>query len=292
MSGLPDNGKSTGGLLPDGVRPIVVASHRRSGTHLMLDLLRRQFPACRPPFRLGVNPHRYLYFVLDRFRPTHRSHVGIAACLNMMATAKMPCLKTHSTPEFKEFIEESKPLCEQILRESVVVYCVRDVRAVLASLHAFEAVAEGGPRVQFRDYIREEVGGRPRPLIWADHIRAWLEGHPEHHAVHYEDVVGDPGAVLEDLASWLGEEPERVEPILPPKLRYRQQLWMARLTGVPKSTNVMGRKWRVRPVDWRTAFSDADLAFLEEHAGDAMRRLGYIAGDNWSQSARDRAARY
>src|SRR4051794_27731921 len=27
-------------------RPVVVASHPRSGTHLLIDLLRRQFPAC------------------------------------------------------------------------------------------------------------------------------------------------------------------------------------------------------------------------------------------------------
>lgn len=289
---MPDNLNENGVTLPKGIKPIVVASHRRSGTHLMLDLLRRQFPACRPPFRLGVNPHRYLYFVLDRFRPTHRHHVGSAACLKMMRTARMPCLKTHSTPDFPTVMDEAKPLCEQIMRQAVVVYCVRDVRAVLASLHTFEAIAEDRPRAPFAEYIRQEVDGRPRPRIWADHVNAWLEGHPERHAVHYEDVVADPGGILEELASWLGQPPERVEPILPPKLRYRQQLWLARLAGIPSSTNVIGRKWRLKPLDWRTAYSDADMAFLEDHAGDVMRRLGYIAGDDWSQAARDRAARY
>jgi len=44
----------------------------------------------------------------------------------------------------------------------------------------------------------------------------------------------------------------------------------------------MGRKRGVKPPDWRTAYSESDLAFLEEHAGDAMRRLGYIKGDDWS----------
>lgn len=252
----------------------------------MLDLLRRQFPACRPPFRMGVNPHRYLYFVLDRFRPTHRSHVGIDACLKMMATASMPCLKTHSSPNFSEFGQPARALCDAVLRSGVVIYCVRDVRAVLTSLHAFEAVADGTAMTPFRDYIRQEVGGRPRPVIWAEHVRGWIEGHPERHVVHYEDVVEDPKSVLDDLGRWLEQEPLYMEPMLPPKLRYRQQLWLARILGVPESTNVMGRKWRVKPLDWRTAYSDADLDFLETHAGDVMRRLGYICGQDWSVSPR------
>lgn len=252
----------------------------------MLDLLRRQFPACRPPFRLGVNPHRYLYFVLDRFRPSHRSHVGTSACLKMMATASMPCLKTHSTPDFTEFTDEARALCDEILRASVVIYCVRDVRAVLTSLHAFEAVADSGTITAFPEYIRQEIRGKPRPAIWADHVRGWIEGHPQRHVVHYEDVVADPFSALSTLAQWLGQEPAAVEPILPPKLRYRQQLWLSRVLGVPKSTNVMGRKWGVKPLDWRTAYNDADLDFLEAHAGDMMRHLGYLQGQDWTASPR------
>lgn len=284
MSAGEDLPEAIGSPLPAGVRPVVVASHRRSGTHLMLDFLRRQFEACCPPFRLGVNPHRYLYFVIDRFRPEHRSHVGVQACQRMMATAPMPALKTHSTPDFPGIIAEARPLCEAALREGVVLYCVRDVRAVLASLHAFERVTKETAARSLSDYIRQDVGGRNRVRYWADHVQAWSNLSPAAHIIRYEHMVGDPGSMLAHLAAWLGQEPRRREPLLPPKLRYRQQLWLARLTGIPESTNVMGRKLGVRPHDWRTAYTDADLAFLEEHAGDTMRTLGYISGDDWNAS--------
>ena len=46
-------------------RPIVVATHRRSGTHLTIDTLRRNFPECRPRMLPLESLHRS-YLNLDR----------------------------------------------------------------------------------------------------------------------------------------------------------------------------------------------------------------------------------
>lgn len=281
----PDAGPS---LIPPGVKPVVVASHRRSGTHLMLDLLRRHFEVCRPPFRLGVNPHRYLYFVLDRMRPSHQYHVGPEACLKVMRTTEMPTLKTHSTPDFSEIPAASRALCDEAMRDGLVLYCVRDVRAVLASLHAFESGFDPGARVPLSDYIRQEVNNKPRPQIWTDHILSWIDHRPAPNIIHFEDVVAHPRAMVEQLAEWMGQEPRGIDPILPPRLRFRQKLWMARLTGVPDSTNIIGRNFSTRLQNWRTAYTADDIALLEEHAGDLMRRLGYLQGEDWALSAKRR----
>ncbi len=290
MSVQPDdNSDSSKSLLPPGVTPVVVASHRRSGTHLMMDLLRRHFDACRPPFRFGVNPHRYLYFVLDRLRPTHPHHVGVDACLRVMRSTPMPALKTHATPQFPDLPKPFRDFCSEALQRGVVIYCVRDVRAVLASLHAFESVYDPGARVSLSDYIRQEVDGRIRPRIWADHVRTWIDYVPSLKVLYFEDVITHPRATVNQLAEWLGESPRVVEPVLPPKLKYRQVLWLARMTGVPESTNVIGRKGGIKPQNWRTEYTDDDLAVLEKHAGDEMRRLGYLRGRDWTVTAESRS---
>jgi hypothetical protein len=281
-----DPTEASDGLIAPGVTPVVVASHRRSGTHLMLDLLRRHFEACRPPFRFGVNPHRYLYFVLDRLRPTHRHHVGVEAGLRFMRSTSMPTLKTHSTPEFSGMPAQAKALCEECMERGIVLYCVRDVRAVLASLHAFEAVSDPDLRMSLSDYLRQEVNGKLRPQIWADHIRAWIDFDPEPNIIYYEDVMAHPRAMVEQLSEWLDQPPRGINPVLPPKLRFRQRLWLARISGVPESTNVMGRKLGIKPQNWRTVYTASDIELLEEHAGDVMRRLGYLQGRDWASTSR------
>jgi len=283
MPGQSPNAADSGSkLIPPGVKPVVVASHRRSGTHLMLDLLRRQFEACQPPFRFGVNPHRYLYFVLDRLRPSHPHHANIEACLRVMRTTEMPTLKTHNTPDFPDIPDEYASLCHQALRDGVVLYCVRDVRAVLTSLLAFDAYAQKNSAMSLSDYIRQEVDGKPRPRLWTDHVKSWIDHHPAPNLIRFEDVVADPKAMVEKLAGLLGQDPLMVDPVLPPRMRHRRQRWLAMVTGVPPSTNVIGRKTSTELLDWRTAYSAEDFAFLEEHAGDMMRRLGYLQGHDWT----------
>ena len=54
-------------------KPVVVASHPRSGTHLTLDLLRKQFPACAS-YKLPAQPLDRLYFALEALSaPPQRS---------------------------------------------------------------------------------------------------------------------------------------------------------------------------------------------------------------------------
>ena len=47
-------------------KPILIASHPRSGTHLTIDLLRKQFQECQSYKRLG-EPFDRLYLALEAF---------------------------------------------------------------------------------------------------------------------------------------------------------------------------------------------------------------------------------
>lgn len=270
------------GLVPPGVRPVLVASHQRSGTHLTMDLLRRQFDACRPPFRPGVNPHRYLYFSMDRFRPTHPSHVGPSACLAVLRSTSMPILKAHSLPGFPEASEEAAPLCAALMARSIRIYCVRDVRSMLASLHAFDAVDdERYAAMPLAEFIRTEINGVPRPGVWANHVEAWLDRGEPSLVLRFERVIADPAGTMDELAQALGQPPLRREPVLPRAMKHRWRIWAARLTGVPESTNVIGRRKGMAVPKWRDTLDPDDRAFIERHAGHALRRLGYEPDDAW-----------
>ena len=206
--------------------------------------------------------------------------------MQVVRSMKAPPLKSHSTPDFPGFIEEGRLLSQAALREGVALYCVRDVRAVLTSLHAFDRSNGQTDIVKLSDFIREEGPNGNRVRLWADHVRAWLALRPGVHVVRYESMVGDPSSMLDELAEVLGHEPRRRQPFLPPKLKHRQQLWLARISGIPKSTNVIGRSRTIGVENWRTAYSDADLEVLEANAGDTMRELGYISGDDWTTPGR------
>src|SRR6516164_1522873 len=75
---------------------IVVASHPRSGTHLVMDLLRRHFSRCEPPrsrFFLG-DP----YWNLDEI--VSASGAAMELKIGRMVDVGRPVLKTHRRPDF------------------------------------------------------------------------------------------------------------------------------------------------------------------------------------------------
>ena len=74
-------------------KPIVIASHPRSGTHLTIDLLRKQFAECKSWKMPGELLDR-LYFALESFAPKFNP-LSESAALNILQRATRPIIKTH-----------------------------------------------------------------------------------------------------------------------------------------------------------------------------------------------------
>jgi len=78
---------------PD-VRPIIVASHPRSGTHLLIDTLRRQFAKCRSWKWPGERLDR-LYCNIDELNGT-RELLHEKKAVDILRRVERPIVKTHS----------------------------------------------------------------------------------------------------------------------------------------------------------------------------------------------------
>mgnify|MGYP006308750097 FL=1 len=79
---------------PGALTPVLVASHPRSGTHLVMDLMRRQFPSLSNWRCFGL-PLDRLYLNLERLGATERRiDPGLAA--RIVNRPRRALMKIHS----------------------------------------------------------------------------------------------------------------------------------------------------------------------------------------------------
>ena len=110
--------------------PIVVCAHQRSGTHLTIDLLRRQFEECRSWKWWGENNSR-LYLSLDALFDPGVRWVNERKAIALLRRCERPLIKTHLLEPPASGVAE---LWRAWLAEhSTTVYVYRDGRDVLCS---------------------------------------------------------------------------------------------------------------------------------------------------------------
>ena len=255
--------------------PIIVATHRRSGTHLTIDTLRRNFPECRPRMLPLENQHKS-YFNIDAMNADHPTPHSRAEALRILGKSARPTIKTHAEPGFGEVAPEHQSFVRSIVQRSRSLYISRDGRKVMCSLWAWRGTFDPGSRVPFAEFIRQTDGrGRSRPREWAEHVLAWLDAPG---VVHYafDRLVRDPAATLAEIGERFGLRLEPADPAIPPAVRSRRETWIARLRGDLTSTNqhIRGK----RPPRPDEVFTAEDEAFFEREAGGAMERLNQAVG--------------
>lgn len=246
--------------------PIVVASHRRSGTHLTLDLLRRNFPACRPRMLPLENPH-CAYFNIDRFEATTTLPCDEKEALRLLSKARRPSVKTHATADFPDVPGERRAFVEALMARGRVIYVHREGKKVMCSMWTWRRVFDPSARVPFSEFIRQTDGrGRSRPRVWSEHVAAW-RGRDGVLSVDFDRLVRVTREVLAEIGAFIGERPEIAEPPLPRSNTTRLESTIARLTGNLTSTNqhAAGDK----PPRPEEIFSADDLAFFERETAPA-----------------------
>lgn len=273
-SPLPSVGAGVG-------RRIVLVTHRRSGTHLTIDLLRRQFAACDARKRLG-EPLHALYLNLDLLLRERRP-LSETRALALLRRAPRPIVKTHSLPGFETFRAHHADFVDALLGDADV-YCVhRDGRDVMCSLHLYFQAFDPRARCSLSEFLRQQGDGMSRPRRWAEHVLRW-RATPGVRTLAYESLLADPRAALTRLSRELALEARFDEPLLPPRLRNAWQArWLRLFSRRPPVTTVLsdpsGRRKAQR---WRKAFSVDDRRFFQREAGDALLALGYESCDAWT----------
>lgn len=244
---------------------IVVASHPRSGTHLVIDLLRRQFPPCEPArtqFLLGREP----YWNLDEL--FSGSGATAERQISRMASVARPVLKTHRRPDFaarcqytNEIVPERATFAHAVMARATKIYIYRPVFNVMTSLYV---MVHPQGEIPFTAFIREMRGPWSRVGWWAMHLSEWMRAERTL-LVSYDELMRDSAVVLSRLGEFIGEKPLMRLPVLP---RRPSSIHLERLRKlVPlrrDSTALMSYSRHtvcVRP-------TSEDLTFMRE---DAMR---------------------
>ena len=161
------------------VRPIVVLSHPRSGTHLMIDGLRHFFRETRLKQRFNQPVHD-LYLNLDRLDDSHPYAAKPEVFRRRFATATQRVIvKSHCTVEVDQVGPSYRGLAQAVFDAADLVCVVRDVRPVLASYMALRPLKFPDSPTNLHDFLRSRLDADLMPAEgWAHHVRGWLEHDP------------------------------------------------------------------------------------------------------------------
>lgn len=265
-------------------RPIIIASHQRSGTHLTIDLLRRHFPDTNPKLKLFESLH-HLYIDIDSFREKHHNPMSVDDALRLLARNPRPIIKTHALPNASLAKKEFRPIVEAIFDRAQTLCVVRDGRSVMPSLQLFEREWNPKADIPLSDYMRTQYEGLSRPAYWNHHVRAW-QAVKDCLTVRFDRVVKDTVSTLGEIGGFLGMTPTMREPLLPPATKTILEGRLRRLVGNTNSTTIPGRPKGVKkPKKWHEAFTKQDREFFDEAAGQLLIDLGYEPNRDWIDAA-------
>ena len=260
-------------------KPIIIASHPRSGTHLTIDLFRKQFAECQS-WKMPGEPLDRLYFALESFAPIH-SPLSEDVALNILSRAKRPIIKTHADPNFSYLSSSKQPWIDWLREEADIYYIYRDGRSVLCSLHLFMQSYDPKTRCSFSEFIRQQQNGYSRIKIWAEHIKAWKK-QPDVKTLRFEDITKYTNLIINKIRQDLNLSLLYNKPLLPVKF---DNIWHSRWTRLAKkrseSTAILGYYRHQKVKKWQQVFSLEDRKFFHEEAGDILIDLGYEDSGAW-----------
>lgn len=260
-------------------RPILIASHPRSGTHLTIDLLRKQFHECASWKHLGESLG-HLYLPLEGLTESQNS-MDQSTALTILQRSQKPILKTHDYPTLKALSQQYPEWFEWVKNKATRLYIVRDGRDVMCSFHLFMQSFHPPSRCSLSEFLRQPDPERTWVRRWADHVEHWLD-EPDVIHLKFETIVRQPVKTLTQLSQTLNLNPRFQEPLLP---RPFQNIWESRwhrlVSHQPESTAILGFYKGQKKQRWQSQFTQADREFFHQEAGSLLIRLGYETSDDW-----------
>lgn len=246
--------------------PIIVCSFGRSGTHLMIDMLRRQFPAFAA-WKWPGERTSALYVSLEEALRLGDTRNRLARSARR---AQRPIVKCHDWPRAATRLEASAPdVGAWLAARASTIVVLRDPATAISRLWSASGAHHGaGPAVDAE--LDAFVAHQARR--WRDHVDA-IEQMPRALTINFEALAADPAAAIDRVAAFVGEAPCLGAPLLVPPHRNRLHSGLARLAPRPLSSHILPKwsPWRPQPLPW----SASRLDLLHRIAGDTMARAGY-----------------
>ena len=266
---------------PEALRPILVASHPRSGTHLVMDLLRRQFRSL-DNWRIWGLPLDYLYLNLERLGAENRRFPAERA-RRIVNRPRRALMKTHFDADFVTgwAEDESTPPSKawlDFVGKANIFYVVRHPLDVMVSYHQFlSGIDKSLAGMDFMSFLRSPNWNECASRLewWGRHAVGWA-ARESVTVLRYEDVVGHTDETLALVSDCLREEPVGRDPMLPPKITSIRRSRLDRLLRLsPPCTAIVADRNRFRAHDWRQSVRRSDIAWIEQQIGESLVRFGY-----------------
>lgn len=274
--------------LEDIGRCIVIVTHPRSGTHLTIDLLRKQFRECQSWLWFGETLH-HSYLNLDHLASNSSPNISQHKAVDILRRPRRPLIKTHSLPGFDQLGAENTEFVSTLMHNADTYYVVRDGRDVLCSVYLWMQQCNPKARCSLSEFLSQEQNGMSYPKIWANHVQSWLN-EPRVNVLRFEQNIKHTRDTLTQIGQELELKPLYVEPLLP-KRRQSGSRWedyWLRLTRNFESTTIVGRYDGEKPPKWQEAFTPEDREFFHQQAGDMLIRLGYEVDDAWVETEKQK----
>lgn len=277
-------------------KSVMVASHRRSGTHLVIDSLRLNFPQRFAKDRWGS------YINLDHVNRRYGSRLSLYDVY--AALERQPRIfKTHTHSLLWDFFEQDQKvvaLIHRLLSTGRVIYVYRDGRDTLVSLYHYAcSFNERIAAKKFSEFIRmsNDFDSRtcPQPMgradYWAWHVKGW-SANENVNSVAFEQLTQDFASTLTQFVHSLRLEhpttyvsPVRSGRPVHSRWTYPYQLWKRMRSWFPSLSRYTAVEFRSGlSGGYRTMFSDDDLQFFDRRAADVMTALGYYTSEDENEA--------
>lgn len=265
-------------------RPIVIMSHERSGTHLNIDLLRKQMKECFV-WKWPSQKLSRLYLALESIdNPGAPTPTPSSLAVGVLRRGGVPLFKTHLTlQQIREgseiFGHPVSPIWTHwLLRRGRFCYVYRDGREVMCSLYLFYDSDPAYSGRSFSEFLRSKDRGLTPPQRWAEHVRQGLLV-PDVYPMKWEDVIRQTDEFIQDTARHFDLTPKNVRPLLP---RRRNKSFVnsirGRLAITHESTAIVHRKPSPK---WRDIFTPSDVEFFNQETKNLIVELNYESTAGW-----------
>ena len=177
----------------------------------------------------------------------------------------------------------SLPLLHRLFPDARILHIIRDGREVALSLRDWATPTKGPGKIAMWDDNRLAVAA----MWWEWQVRAALEARATlapstYHEIRYDDLVTDTDAAMRTATTFLGLPFEQamlddhVGRQRPKEGRSAKGAWLPPTSGLR---------------DWRTQYTDDELALVDLLIGDVLAELGFeLAGAQPSDEIREQAA--
>jgi len=254
-------------------KSIVIASHPRSGTHLLIVYIRKNIPeASVSKKRCTFNSETYIDLddILGLEEPIHKGRYGTGLMIDS------PIYKTHRLPDYEEpfqyitsIVESQKALANSLQREAKHIYVYRDLTKVMISLYQYSG--EWNQGVGFSEFIREVRGARnlSRVGFWALHMTKWC-GRENTLLINFADIIAEPLKAYAAITGFcdLPSEHRAVQLPVAPKTLFEQRIKRF-FSSKPESSGIFSFSNKMP----RVTLSKEDLEFMKQEVNEVNKSL-------------------